>query len=186
MPVCSSDPDGDGTCDDDEVDAYDVILIYDEASKRGVVVVTPVSPEFTPATFTGMLRRDERACRADAIDAEELEFDDLEHRPSATTTSSMTARRRRARRSPSGWPLCAASRPGSSSIGLAGGYLIYRRGERPMPAPATTMAIGDRIPLRVTGILRAASDVVHVREVPADLLRYQTSEAAPVAAVGRA
>ena len=171
VPVCYSDPDGDGTCDDDEVESYDVI-IYDEASKRAIVVVTGDPLEFTPATFTGMLRRDERAV-SEAVEAKDLAFDELGITVSdhylldagATPASAPLAFGLAA--------LCGLA-GGIILIGLAGGYLIYRRGDRRLPARATTLTVGERIPLRVTGILRAAGGQVHVREAPADLLRYQT------------
>ena len=171
VPVCYSDPDGNGTCDDDEVESYDV-LIYDEASKRAIVVVTGDPLEFTPATFSGMLRRDERAV-SEAVGAKDLAFDELGITVSdhylldagATPASAPLAFGLAA--------LCGLA-GGIILIGLAGGYLIYRREDRALPARATTLAVGDRIPLRVTGVLRAAGGQVHVREAPADLLRYQT------------
>jgi hypothetical protein len=59
-------------------------------------------------------------------------------------------------------------------VGSAAGYLIYRRSAGSMPAPARTMAVDDRIPVRATGWLRASRGIVRVREAPADLVRYAT------------
>ncbi len=41
-----------------------------------------------------------------------------------------------------------------------------------LPEPATTLAPGDRLPLRVTGFIHTPYGRVHVREVPADLVRF--------------
>lgn len=176
IPVCYSDPNGNGTCDEAEVESYDV-LIYDQASKRAIVVVTQDALEFAPATFTGMLRRDERAV-SEAVTAKDLAFDDLDITVSDHYVLDEGA-------APASAPLafglaalCGLA-GGIILIGLAGGYLIYRRDDRALPARATTLAVGERIPLRVTGNLRSAGGQVHVREAPADLLRYQTVALAP-------
>jgi hypothetical protein len=180
VPVCYSDPNGNGSCDDAEVDSYDVIL-YDAATKRAIVVVTRDALEFTPATFTGMLRRDERAV-SEAVGAKDLAFDELDITVSdhfvldegATPASAPLAFGLAA--------LCGLT-AGVILIGFAGGYLIYRRDDRRLPSRATTLAVGERIPLRVSGNLRTGGGQVHVREAPADLLRFQTvTEAAPEAA----
>jgi hypothetical protein len=171
VPVCRLDPNRNGTCDDDEVDSFDLV-VFDEVSKRGIVLVTHDSPEFTPATFTGMLRRDERAV-SEAKTAPGLGFGDLDITVSdhfvlddGTTPAS----------APLAFGLAAVVGlvAGTILIGLAGGYLIYRRDRTRALAPARSLAIGDRIPLKVTGVLRFAGGRIHVREAPADLLRFQS------------
>jgi hypothetical protein len=57
-------------------------------------------------------------------------------------------------------------------VGLAGGYLVYRKGDGRLPTPATTMAPGDRLPLRVSGLVRTPTGLEHVREAPGDLVRF--------------
>ena len=171
VPVCSKDPDRDGNCDASEIDAYDV-LVYDPASKRGVVVVTADSPEFSPAIFTGMLRRDEHAV-SEATGTRGLGFADLDIDVSTrylldegnTPASGLLA---------FGLASLCALLAGIIVVGVAGGYLIYRGGGRSLPAPATSLGIGERVPLLVTGVLRTATGPVHVREAPADLVRFQT------------
>jgi hypothetical protein len=69
-------------------------------------------------------------------------------------------------------------------VGLAGGYLVYRRDDGPLPAPATTLATGDRIPLRVSGVLKTAHGPEHVQEVPASLARVPIRMAVPAVAPG--
>ncbi len=172
VPVCGEDRDLDGTCDKDEVDAYDVV-VYDPAARRGVIVVTRDSPEFTAATFTGMLRRDEHAV-SEAQATEGLEYGDL----GITVSDRYVLDDGRAPASAMltfGLAGLSGITAGIILIGLAGGYLSYRRADAPLPAPATSLAIGERIPLRVTGILRAPGSGIHVREAPADLLRFGTA-----------
>jgi hypothetical protein len=65
---------------------------------------------------------------------------------------------------------------GAILVGLSGGYLIYRRSDQPSSPPATSLALGERLPLRVTGLLRTSEGLIHVREAPADLVRFQVSE----------
>ena len=61
---------------------------------------------------------------------------------------------------------------GTILVGLAGGYLIYRRSAAALPAPATTLGPGERLPLRITGVLRTPTGREHVREVPGELVRF--------------
>ena len=56
--------------------------------------------------------------------------------------------------------------------GLAGGYLIYRRSHAGLPEPATTLALGERLPLRLTGMVRTPTGLEHLREAPGDLVRF--------------
>ena len=57
-------------------------------------------------------------------------------------------------------------------VGLAGGYLIYRRSAATLPVPATTLGPGDRIPVRISGLVRTPTGIGHVREAPGDLIRF--------------
>ena len=57
-------------------------------------------------------------------------------------------------------------------VGSVGGYLVFRRARDGAPEPATTLAPGDRLPFRVTGFIHTPYGRVHVREVPADLVRF--------------
>jgi hypothetical protein len=68
-------------------------------------------------------------------------------------------------------------------VGAAAGYLRFRSGGAIGPAgttPAagttpvagTTLAAGERIPVHVTGELRTPKGMAHVREAPADLVRF--------------
>ena len=61
---------------------------------------------------------------------------------------------------------------GTILVGLAGGYLIYRRSAAALPDPATTLGPGERLPLRITGVLRTPTGREHVREVPGELVRF--------------
>ena len=77
LTVCSSDPDNDGVCSEDEVDLWDV-LVYDPVSKNAVTVLTSVSPEFSPVSFTGLLRRSPaRVTEAQHMDNDAFQLGDL-------------------------------------------------------------------------------------------------------------
>jgi hypothetical protein len=69
------------------------------------------------------------------------------------------------------------------AIGVVGGYVVFRGGGA-LPAAAATFAPGERLPVGVTGALRAPSGLVHVREAPADVVRFVV--AAPVASEAEA
>jgi len=76
LDVCSTDPNNDGDCTHDEADLWDV-LIYDPVSKKAVTVLTATSPEFAPATFTGMLRRaPNRVAEAQVVQNEPIRLSD--------------------------------------------------------------------------------------------------------------
>lgn len=175
LPFCSADANGDGECGDDEVDLWDV-AIFDPTSGIGITVMVDEDPEFTKASFTGMLRRDERAV-SDAKTTEDL---DLSHTRLDITDTYLLDAGSAPASAPLAFGLAAALGllAGIILIGLAGGYLVYRKTTGSLPQPATTLGVGERIPLRVTGVLRTATGLVHVRETPADLLRFQTSPAA--------
>ncbi len=171
LQFCSTDVDGDGACGDDEVDLWD-LAVFDPVSGIGITVLVDEDPEYTPATFTGMLRRDERAV-SEAKTTEGFDF-------STTGLDVSDVYLLEDGSSPTSAPLAfglavlLAVLAGVILIGLAGGYLIYRKATGTLPEPATSLAIGDRIPVRVTGLLRSGSGLIHVREAPADLLRFQT------------
>ncbi len=168
LPFCAGDADGDGACDDDEVDTYDLI-VYDPITLRGVVVATSVSPESQTATFTGILRRDvgaiDRAVNAPGVTLEEI----------GITVSPV-------------YLLEDGAEPVEGSllfilsvilgvvaaviaIGVAGGYVRFRGGD-PLPPAASTFAPGERLAVGVTGALRAPSGLIHVREAQADVVRF--------------
>ena len=177
LETCSNDANGDGVCQPEEVNLWDV-AVYDPVSGAGIVVLVDENPEYTPATFTGMLRRDERDV-SDAKTTEGFDFSTLGLDVSdiylLDDGSAPTS-------APLAFGIAAALGllAGVILIGLAGGYLVYRKSTAALPEPATTMAIGERVPVRVTGVLRAGSGLLHVREAEADLVRFQTS--GPVAA----
>lgn len=182
LQICSGDANGDGICQDAEVDLWEVAT-YDPVSGKGVTALVDEDPEYSAVTFTGMLRRDERAV-SEAKTTDGFDFDGLGLDVSDT------------------YLLEAGSAPVSASlafglaallglfagvilVGLAGGYLVYRKATGGLPDPSTTLGIGERIPLRVTGVLRTGGGLVHVREADADLVRFQTA-GPPVVSPGSA
>ena len=64
-------------------------------------------------------------------------------------------------------------------VGLAGGYLIYRRSPGSLPLPATSLDPGQRIPLRITGVLRTPTGLEHVREAQGSLIRFVLGRPVP-------
>lgn len=172
LPFCSADPDGDGFCDDDEVDTYDLI-VYDPDSLRGVVVATNESPDSQAASFTGILRRDvaaiDRSVNAPGVTMAELGITvspiyllDDGAQPVETTALFVLA----------GILGVAAI---VIAIGVAGGYVRFRGGD-PLPPPASTFAPGERLAIGVTGTMRAPTGLLHVREAPADVVRFVVAE----------
>jgi len=167
--VCTKDTNQDGRCDPDEQNEYEIV-VFDPATRRGIRVLTRIVPEFSAATLTGMLRREERAVD-DALTTEGLEFGDLDLVISQRYILDDAAK-------PAGAPiayglaLALTLVAGAILVGLAGGYLIYRRGDGQLPVAATTLPPGERIPLRVTGVLRTPTGREHVREAPAELVRF--------------
>lgn len=172
VTVCSGDANGDGICQDSEVDLWDV-AVFDPPSGIGITVLVDTDPEFTPATFTGMLRRDERSV-SEAKSTDGLDFSTL---ALAVTDTYLLDADRTPASAPIAFGLAAllGLLAGLILIGLSGGYLVYRQASGSLPAPATTLGVGEHLPLRVTGSLRTSSGLVHVREVDADLVRFQTS-----------
>jgi hypothetical protein len=174
--VCPEDPDHDGVCDLAEQESYEIVIL-DPVTRRAIRVLTADLPEFTGVTMTGVLRREERAVD-EALTTEGLDFDDLGLTvsdrfilddgagPGSATLAFVAAG-------------VALGLAGVILVGLAGGYLVYRRDDGSLPAPATTLAADDRIPLRVTGVLKTAAGPEHVREVPASLGRVPVRVARP-------
>src|SRR3954453_1059551 len=167
--VCRTDRDRDHVCDDEEIDGAEV-AVFDPTSKRAVLVLLRDVPEFSPASLTGLLRREERSVD-DARTTYGTDFKDLDIDVSA------------------GYVLDERVAPGAAPLafllalllvvigtiilaGLAGGYLIYRRSPDAHPAPAITFAARERLPLRVTGFVRTQTGLEHVREARADLVRF--------------
>ncbi len=180
---------GNGDKDADEVTAEWYYFIVDPDTLTGVTVRSTRPPDevvgdddfdLVPATFTGMLRRDERAV-SDAKASSGLGFDDRYLTVSdrhllddgATPANPFLAY---------GLAGIAGVLAGAMLVGLAGGYLIYRRSEGRLPEPTTSLAVGERVPVKVTGLLRTAEGLIHVREAPADLVRFALAAPAPEAA----
>lgn len=174
--VCSQDADGDHICDPEEEDLYE-FLVFDRVSRHAIRVFVADFPEFTSdATITGQLRREERAvdgARTTAgldlrdrglIVSDRYILDDGAAPGSATLAFALAG--------------LLAALAGVLLIGLAGGYLIYQRSGR-LPAPATTMADGERLPLRISGVVRTPTGLEHVREVPGDLIRFVLGRPVP-------
>ncbi|MEO8437429.1 MAG: hypothetical protein ABI562_03155 [Chloroflexota bacterium] len=173
--VCRHSPDGnvagpDDPCAADDAEAFEIV-VFDRISRHAIRVLVAQPPEFIDdAVITGQLRREERAVDA-ARTAGGFDFGDVGLDISSRYILDDAAAPGRA-------PLTfatAAALTGSAVvilIGLAGGYLIYRRSDGLLPAPATTLGPGERIPARITGILRTPTGLEHVREAPGDLIRF--------------
>jgi hypothetical protein len=178
--ACTADPDRNRKCDPDEQDVVE-ILVFEPGSKHAVGVFLRDPPEFSDATLTGLLRREERSVD-DAKTTEGLRFGDLDLAvsdryilddgagPGSATLAFALAG-------------LLASLAGIILIGLAGGYLVYRRSDGALPAPFTSLAPGERVPLRITGIVRTPTGLEHVREAPAELVRFALERPRPPATV---
>jgi hypothetical protein len=176
--VCSKDTNHDGRCDPDEQDAYEII-VFDPGTRRALRVLVREAPEFSDATLTGLLRREERAVD-DALTTEGLAFGDLDLVVSPRYILDDAARPASARLAV-GLGIVLSLVAGTILVGLAGGYLIYRRDHEGLPPPATTLALGERIPLRITGVVRTPTGREHVREVPGELVRFALGRRVPEA-----
>ena len=168
--VCRHDIDLHKGCEPAEADMYEV-LVFDPATRQAIRVFVAEVPEFTAgATITGQLRREERAVD-DAMSNAGLDLRDLGLAVSdryilddgAAPGSATLA---------FGLAGVLAALGGIILVGLAGGYLIYRRSDGALPVPATTMAPGERLPLRISGLVRTPTGLEHVREVPGELVRF--------------
>lgn len=167
--LCTHDLDGDGVCDREEVDRLE-LAVFDPTSKRAVRVLLRERPEFSTASLTGLLRREERAVD-DARSTKGLDFGAMDivvsnryilddaAPPAAAPLAFVLA-------------LALAAVAGTILVGLAGGYLIYRRATGLLPAPASTFAPGERLPLRLSGVVRTRTGLEHLREAPSELVRF--------------
>ncbi|MGZ9276870.1 MAG: hypothetical protein ACXW4L_07100 [Candidatus Limnocylindrales bacterium] len=182
VAVCPVDTNGDGVCGDDEADLYDV-YVYDPVSKRAVTVLTAISPEFTPASFTGVIRRSPNAVK-EAIEVEGGSITDIG--VSVSPTYMLTDGDVPSDPLPS-YILAglAAVLAGVIVLGVVGGYLRFRPAGSTPPALAT-MAPGEGVPVRVTGVLRGPAGLTHVREAMADLKRFVLPTASEDVAAGAA
>ena len=147
------------------------------APRHGVRVLLRDWPEFSEATMTGLLRREERTA-AFAKGLMGADFDGLDLRVSDRYVLNEPE-------TPAGAPAAFALAAGFAAVavaivvGLAGGYLVYRPAGAPLPPPATTLGPGGAIPLRITGIVRTPAGTEHVREVPGSLVRFMLRRAEP-------
>ena len=169
LAVCSVDSDRNGRCDADDQDRYEIVA-FDPATRHGIRVLVRQPPAFSDATVTGLLRREERAVD-DAQTSQGFDFTELGLQVSDRYLLDEVV-------PPGSAPLayvlalgCLAL-AGTILVGLAGGYLIYRRSAAALPDPATTLGPGERLPLRITGVLRTPTGREHVREVPGELVRF--------------
>jgi len=170
VAVCSHDPDLDTVCDPEEQDLFEV-LVFDRASRHAIRVLVRDLPEFTEeADLTGLLRREERAvddARTGALydmSTLDLHISDryvLDEAPAGGSAPLAF-----------GLAGLVAALAGVILVGLAGGYLIYKRSNGSLPLPVTSLGPGERIPLRITGILRTPTGLEHVREAPGNLIRF--------------
>ena len=176
LAVCTGDVDRNGRCDDDEQDRIEIV-VFDPGARHGVRVLLRDWPEFSEATMTGLLRREERTA-AFAKGLMGADFDGLDLRVSDRYVLNEPE-------TPAGAPAAFALAAGFGAVavaivvGLAGGYLVYRPAGAPLPPPATTLGPGGAIPLRITGIVRTPAGTEHVREVPGSLVRLMLRRAEP-------
>jgi hypothetical protein len=179
LDVCSGDADGDGQCEEAEFDLIDA-FIGDPEAGRAITVVKAEHPAQIPIAITGMLRRDSGSI-LDAKTTEGLDFGSL-----GITVSDRYLLVDRA--SPANGAvsmavaIVAGLAAGVLAVGLAGGYLVFRRSTRPLPSGARTLEPGESIPIRVTGALRKEDGLIHVREAKALLVRFPLVVPAPPAA----
>ena len=178
LDVCSGDADGDGECEESEFDLLDA-FIGDPDSGRAITVVRKDHPAPVPIAFTGMLRSDPRSI-VDAKATQGLQFEQL-----GITVSDRYLLVDQA--SPANGTLSLAVAVAAGllavvlTIGLVGGYLVYRRSKAALPSGSRRLAAGEAIPLRVTGSLRRADGLIHVREASAQLVRFPLEVAGEVA-----
>jgi len=174
MTYCSGDANRNGSCDAGEIDRWDVAM-FDPATGVAITVRVDKDPEYTAATFTGMLRRDERAVSeakaGDGSPISDTGLDVSDHYLLEAGSAPASA--------PVMFGLAGllGLLAGTILLGLAGGYLVFRSSGGGLPSPATTLGVEERIPVRVTGLLRSVSGLIHVREVSSDLVRFQTTVA---------
>jgi hypothetical protein len=176
--VCARLRADDNVCDPSEEDQYE-ILVFEPVSRHAVRVLVAEPPEFSDATITGLLRREERAVDH-ARNIVGLDFDDYDLDVSDLYILEDGL-------GPKSAPLAFVAAAvlvilaGIIIVGLAGGYLIYRKGGSGLPLPATTLAPGERLALRISGLVRTPSGLEHVREVPGELTRFVLGQRVPIA-----
>jgi hypothetical protein len=167
--------------DTNEVTAEWYYFLVDPVTYHGVTVRSMRPPDefvsesldLTPATFTGMLRRDEHAV-SEAKSSSGVGFAE----PGLDISDRYVLEDGAGPANPLlafGLAAAVGLLAGAILVGLSGGYLIYRRSGGSLPEPATSLAMGERIQLKVTGTLRTTEGLLHVREAPADLVRYPTT-----------
>ncbi len=169
-PMCTRDPETDGVCDGEEQDRVEIV-VFDPVSRRAIRVLVDDIPEFGETTvMTGRLHRGERTVAA----AQRAAGGDFDERRLDVSSGYLLDDETGPRSAPLAFVVAAllAIVAGVIVVGLAGGYLIYRRGGGALPAPATTLGPGERLPLRITGIVRTPTGLEHVREAPAELIRF--------------
>ena len=169
LTLCTQDLDRDGVCDREEVDRVE-LAVFDPTTKRAVRVLLREPPQFSEASLTGLLRREERAVD-DARSTKGLDFGGMDIVVSDRFVLDDAV-------PPANAPLAfvlalaLAAVAATILVGLAGGYLIYRRTAGPLPAPATTLGPGERLALRLTGVVRTPTGREHLREAPSELVRF--------------
>ena len=168
--VCPHDPTVDPNCISDDQDSFEV-MVFDRTSRHAIRVLVRDLPEFTEETdITGLLRREERA----VDDARTGSLYDMATLDLTVSDRYVLDEAAGAGSAPLAFGLAGliAALAGVILVGLAGGYLIYRRSEGSLPLSATSLGPGERMPLRITGVLRTPTGLEHVREAPGNLIRF--------------
>ena len=177
LETCSDDVNGDGVCQPEEIDLWDV-AVYDPATGAGIVVLVDENPEYTPATFTGMLRRDERDVER-REDDRGFDFGTLGLDVSDTYLLDDGS-------APTSAPLAFGL---AALLGLLAGVILDRARRRlsRLPQVASPRCRNRRRPWPSASACRSGSPaccgrgaaLIHVREADADLVRFQTAARRP-------
>ena len=172
---CSRDPDGDGYCDDEEVDIYDVVVM-DQASGSACWSSPTRTHRSSPSPSRACCDVTPRPCgRPSTLRTSALLITTSRcPRP----TSSMSGRPRPIRPRRWSWRWLTAMMAMAILLGLAGGYVGYRP-VAGRPTGATTLAPSESIPVRLTGVVRSPAGPTHVRDVPATLRRFVLRDPTP-------
>jgi hypothetical protein len=170
VETCSTDPDGDGECEDDELDLVDMFLV-DPGTGRAITIIQEELPKPVAIEFTGMLR-DDPTMVIDARTPDGVEPDFL----GDLALSDRYLLDDQATPANGALSLAGAILAGLLAailaVGLAGDYLVFRRSKRALPSGARTLDPGEAIPVRVTGSIRQEDGLLHVREADAQLVRW--------------
>jgi hypothetical protein len=179
---CSTDSNANGNCDGDEIDGWD-LLVYDPATKHGVLVITDSDRLAETRKLTGMLRRDPGAVR-DAKNPTEANFAFSDLGFSVSDEYVLEE---------GGKPLSAPLAFASSGllallavivlIGWRSGYIVYRREDRPLPSRGRSLGIGEKVPVHVSGPLMGGKGRIRAREASADLVRVAIDTPTPTPGV---